>query len=73
MGKLENAVVQLESTAQDLTVQTVQQIDEMIGVVGKEKEAKDEGSGRSTSLTPIWGTFLDGFVDPLTGIPRRIP
>jgi hypothetical protein len=37
--KLENAAVQLESTTQDLTVQTVQQIDEMIGVVGKEKEA----------------------------------
>jgi cyclophilin family peptidyl-prolyl cis-trans isomerase len=73
VGKLENAVVQLESTAQALAVQTVQQIDEMIGVVGKEKEVSDEGSGGSTSLTPIWGSFLDGFVDPLTGRPRRIP
>jgi cyclophilin family peptidyl-prolyl cis-trans isomerase len=73
VGKLENAVVQLESTAQDLAVQTAQQIDEMIGVVGKEKEVLDEGSGGSTSLTPIWGSFLDGFVDPLTGRPRRIP
>lgn len=73
VGKLENAVVQLESTAQDLAVQTVQQIDEMIGVVGKEKELLDDGSGSSTSLTPIWGSFLDGFVDPLTGRPRRIP
>ena len=42
---------------------------------GREREeVLDEGSGGSTSLTPIWGSFLDRlFVDPLTGRPRLFP
>jgi len=71
-GKLENAVVKLESAAVGKLEETAQDLAVQLGVGGaKDKEANESGS--VSSVIPILGSFLDGFIDPLTGKPRRIP
>ena len=71
-GKLENAVVKLESAAVEKLEETAQDLAVQLGVGGaKDKEAYESDS--VSSVIPILGSFLDGFIDPLTGKPRRIP